>query len=109
MAFPAPGGLREGVRHPGWLAHGYHEHGAEPQGMQRGLWHLPSAAVGLTAPNRAGWLEGALRPPGRGDGSAARTKGAWRKQGRSVVCAQLAGRMRARACTVQTDTGARVR
>ena len=60
---------------------------------------------GRTTPNRFGWLEAAHCPPGWGGRSAARTKGAWRKQGRSVVRAQLAGRMRARVCTVRTDTG----
>jgi len=42
----ALGGLREGCAPRDGLAHGYHEHGAEPQGMRRDLRRLPSAAVG---------------------------------------------------------------
>jgi len=46
MASPALGGLRDGCAPRDGLAHGYHEHGAEPQGMRRDLRRLPSAAVG---------------------------------------------------------------
>jgi len=60
---------------------------------------------GRAATNRFGSLEGATCPPGRGGRSAAHARAVERMQGRSVIHSQLAGRIRARACTVRTETG----
>ena len=87
------------------LAHGYQEHGADLKACAGICGASAALPLGRAATNRFGSLEGAPRPPGWGGHSAAHARAAERMQVRSVIGAQLAGRIRARACTVPTDTG----